>query len=400
MKLMSRIDKNKVCNTLRKNYPALWGIRKNLQRLKVERLGRYLLSEEEVRDGELHPDRKAAIIEPHLKKWRRLLAPVIKEMDLVIANSPVFKDLENKQDIRSDMLFCRLAYGFLPSEYAGFHFEKRSAEERKEFASDFDTNTFGYTVNDITAIQSFIDKGEGYKLSAPYYKRDAVVITNKKDYPAFEEFVQKHPEFVKKKVFSSMGKGVELVDTKAPGTDIQSLFEGMIRNGKHLLEERVIQSRELARVNPSSVNTVRCITFNTNDGIEVPYCFFKAGRNGAFVDNAGAGGIVVGVDPKTGTCFTDGFTEYGEQYANHPESGVAFKGLVLPEWESLIATCKEISAGFPKMNYLSYDLAHTDEGWVLIEVNEVGQFIIPQIVTQTGIKRELAEYMNRMPKMI
>mgnify|MGYP000503160321 FL=1 len=51
------------------------------------------------------------------------------------------------------MLFCRLAYGFIPSEYVGFELENKSPEQRKEFVSDIDTNVFGYSVNDIKELQ-------------------------------------------------------------------------------------------------------------------------------------------------------------------------------------------------------------------------------------------------------
>ena len=37
--------------------------------------------------------------------------------------------------------------------------------------------------------------------------------------------------------------------------------------GPRLLEERVVQNNVMGVLNPSSVNTVRCITLNTMDGI-------------------------------------------------------------------------------------------------------------------------------------
>ena len=50
------------------------------------------------------------------------------------------------------------------------------------------------------------------------------------------------------------------------------------------------------------------------------------------------------------------------------------------------------------MGYLSWDLAYTDSGWVVIEVNEVGQFIGPQMTMKKGIKKELWSYLERMQK--
>ena len=61
------------------------------------------------------------------------------------------------------MIFCRLAYGYIPSEYAAFAFERKSPFERKEYVSDLDISVFGYTVNDIVEIQKILDKAKMVK---------------------------------------------------------------------------------------------------------------------------------------------------------------------------------------------------------------------------------------------
>lgn len=394
------MDKNRVCYLLRKNYPKAFGIRRTLQRIKVDRVQRHLLPDAYIEPCEKDPSRKKDTIRPYLEKWAGYLRPTVAEMEIVLAKAPRYQDRADLDEVRTDILFCRLAYGFIPSEYVGFSLENRLPEERKAFVSDVDTNVFGYSVNDISQVQSFLDKAEGYKRVKDHFRRDAVVVEKAKDYPAFASFAEKHPVFVKKAVFSSMGKGVELVEWSEQASSPRDYFDRLIRQGKFLLEERVIQSDVLAQMNASSVNTVRCMTFSTREGIVVPYCFFKAGRNGSFVDNAGLGGIVVGVQPETGICFTDGFTEYGERFIAHPETGIPFKGFAMPDWKGLIEQCTDIARQFPDMRYLSFDMAHTDQGWVVIEVNEVGQFIIPQTVMQRGIRQELWDWLDRMEKCI
>ena len=52
------------------------------------------------------------------------------------------------------------------------------------------------------------------------------------------------------------------------------------------------------------------------------------------------------------------------------------------------------------VNYLSWDLAYTDHGWIVIEINEVGQLIGPQMTFQAGIKRELMKYYEQMEKFV
>ena len=148
------------------------------------------------------------------------------------------------------------------------------------------------------------------------------------------------------------------------------------------------------------MNTIRCITFKTNNGVETPYAFMRVGREGSFVDNGGAGGILIGIDVKTGILDTDGYDEYDNKYSSHPDTKVDFKGSQIPAWEELVYLCKEAASKVKDISYLSWDLAYTEKGWIVIEVNEVGQFIGPQIVMKRGIKKELEESLSRMKKVI
>lgn len=394
------MDKKRLCYVMRSHYPEIFGIRKFLQRVKVKRLYRYFLSEKEIRICELDSSKKEEIIAPYLLRWEKHLRPVVAEMEDILENARAYQIGFDKDELRTDMLFCRLAYGFIPSEYVSFAFENKTPAERKEFESDIDTNVFGYSVNNIKFLQSIIDKGDSYKQFATYFKRDALIVERLGDYDKFQAFIQKHPVFVEKKVFSSMGRGVNLIDIRGIETSEKEYFKRLIKDGKYLLEEKVVQHKEMAKFNASSINTIRCMTFRTSQGIEIPYCFMRTGRNGTFVDNGGSGGLVIGVNTLNGVVNTDGYDEYNGRFAMHPDTGILFQGSQIPAWEELINLCKEAAEKVEDMAYLSWDLAYTDQGWVVIEVNEVGQFIGPQMTMKRGIKTELMEYFNRMPKVI
>ncbi len=393
------MDKSRLCYIVRSHYPEAFGIRKFMQRLKVKRICRYFLTEEEVKICEWDDSRKKDIIAPYLKKWERQLYSTVAEMEDILRNAAVYRKMD-KDRLRTDMLFCRLAYGFSPSEYVSFALETRTPQERKAFESDTDTNEFGYSVNNIRSLQSILDKGDSCRRFSEYFKRDTLIIENYRDYDRFCDFLKRHPVFVEKNVFSSMGKGTRLVDVSELGMDEKSYFDSLIRTGKYLLEERVYQRPEMAKFNGSSVNTIRCMTFRTEQGIEVPYCFMRTGRNGSFVDNGGSGGLVIGVDAVTGVVNTDGYDEYNNCYPQHPDTGVTFQGSQIPAWNEVISLCKDAAAKIKDIGYLSWDLACTDQGWVVIEVNEVGQFIGPQMTMKRGIKKELEAYLTRMPKVV
>ena len=91
--------------------------------------------------------------------------------------------------------------------------------------------------------------------------------------------------------------------------------------------------------------------------------------------------------------------ELGNVYAAHPDSGVVYKGYQIPEWEKMIAICKEAAALFPRMKYCSWDMAHTEKGWVVVEANMAGQMVAQQMTINRGIKADLEKYMEDMDLM-
>lgn len=383
---------------IRSCYPEVFGIRKALQSLKVKRIDRYTLPSRLVELCESDDSEKEVVIAPYIKKWSKYLKPCYDELSVMVEKSPVFMGGGDYKKIETDIIFCRLAYGFIPSEYIGFALMNKTPEQRREFCSDLDMNRFGYTVNNLVEVQRVINKASSAEKYGYLFKRDYIIVKDKEDYDCFCGFIKKHPIFVKKKIFSSCGKGVELINLD--NVSIDDYFFELIASGTWLLEELVKQNDRMGYFNDSSVNTVRCITFKTKKGIVVPYCFMRTGRDGAFVDNGGSGGLLLGIDVNKGIVDTDGFDEYGIRYEKHPDSNKQFIGFEIPEWNQLITICKEAAYKETKMNYLSWDMAYGESGWVVIEVNEVGQFIGPQIVYRKGIKKELEQYLLEMEHVI
>lgn len=145
--------------------------------------------------------------------------------------------------------------------------------------------------------------------------------------------------------------------------------------GNWVAEELIVQAEEMANWNMSSVNTVRLLSFCTDDGIKFTTSFIRTGRDGAVVDNGGAGGIFAAIDEDSGKIITDGFDEFAHLYVCHPNSNIKYKGWQVPYWEELKETAIAVhSTVFPDMKYIGWDFALTEKGWVLIEGNW-GQFL-------------------------
>ena len=374
-----------------KYVPDIRIVTRLLSRIRTKRIVSYFIPEEDVKRGEASEAAKTEIVNDCLQKNWIGLSKSCEIADYVLRHSERYKNRDDKNHIRTDMLFCRLAYGFQPDEYLCFGFDQLDPEERKKWISDLDRYIKIFSMNDIKAAQLFNNKAETYRIFSKYYQRAAIRIKDKRDLNRFIAFCRTTPVFVRKDVFGGMGKGIELIDST--DCDLTALFNDMLSKGEQLLEERIIQNDVMAALNASSVNTIRCITMKTRHGIVVPYTFLKVGRNGSFVDNGGAGGILVGIDAETGVFSTHGYDEFMTEYVQHPDSGVVFKGYAIPRWNELKSICCEMAELVPDVRCIGWDMALTDDGWVVVEGNGMTQFIGPQIVYKRGIKEEVEALM-------
>lgn len=386
-----------VKETIRKRIPNWFWLRSLLAREKVKKYYKHVIPDEYIEVGEADPIAKADLVEHYAKAWPDYAIAVDNEIDKLFARADCYKGRTDLDSVRMDMRFCRFAYGFQPDEYLSFGLEGAPIDVRKSYVSDIDRNRYFCQMNDVVDFVTFMDKMETYRRFGDYYGREAICVSGQGDFEIFKAFVTYHPTFVKKRVDLSKGQSVALVDlTDATEDDMGKAFETLVGAGKHILEEPISQCSTMAMLNASSVNTVRCITFNTKRGIVIPYCFLKVGREGSFVDNGGAGGILVGINRQTGVLETKGFDEFGRSYEEHPDSHVEFEGFALPEWDKAIVLATEASKRMPNVKYLGWDLAHTDYGWIVVEGNGGGQMIGPQIVWQRGVKDEVERIMEDM----
>lgn len=393
---MKESYKNKIIELI----PNIGWIKRYLSKIRVKRVKGHLIPEADVVSGEQNAARKKSIVDKYMSSMKDYLKPTVTLAHEILGRVQEYKDRLDKDDIFTDMVFCRLAYGFQPDEYLCFGLEKQSMEGRRQWISDLERYVYIYSMNDIKDAQLFNNKARTYEIFGTYYGREAISIRIPKDYDRFSDFTEKHAIFVKKQVFEGCGRSIELVDIKNIGMEKKAYFERLIASGEHIIEEQIQAHDVISALNPSSVNTVRCITFRTRDGICIPFTFMKIGRNGAFVDNGGAGGLLVEIDPETGEFTSDGFDEDMVCYEVHPDTRVRFKGYQLPEWDRVLALCKEISLLTPNVMCIGWDLTYSDKGWIVVEGNGMTQLIGPQIVGKKGTKRKTMEIMRNMDLIV
>ncbi len=381
----------KVVYTIRKLLPDIPALHRKLAEMKLKEFRSQLLTVEQVQKGEADPDGISALIEACEADRGGQIRKLTEDYDAYLKAAGITYTPEEYESRRIRMLFDCLAYGFTPEEVEYYKLRERTLEQKKAYYTDMNRRMMPYIMSNFKQLQYVYDKAATYEKLGSYFKRELISINGNADFPKFEAFAKKHDAMVVKLVSDSCGHGISLVKP-----DLEHLghqFSEILEKGKCSIEERIIQADVLAAFNPSSVNTARVISFQTRHGVQIGPCFFRTGRKGEFVDNAGSGGVFIGIDPKTGILNSDGHDEYQHVYEEHPDSGLVFRGFQLPDWEGCIALVKEMCAVVPEIGYIGWDLAYTDQGWIVVEANGASQ-MVSQIDYDQGCKPEIEQFIQ------
>lgn len=287
-----------------------------------------------------------------------------------------------------DVIFSCFTYGASPDEYFLFDFERRNSSGRAAFVCDkerFDLERFLY---DFSRYEEIRNKYQAYCSYKEFYKRDCLLINKDTASADFEAFVSKHRVFVYKPTRAYCGIGVKKIDiSDYPSVD--ALYKELTALGEGLADEMIHQVEETKRFNPSSVNSVRIVTFlDSKRDVSFIAPFFRSGRSSSFVDNCGSGGFFAEIDIDTGIICTQAADESGHHSVVHPDSGVPFVGWQVPNWDELLSLSRRIAQKTEFARCLGLDFALTDKGWVVIEINAFPQFV-SQIPSQKGLKAKL-----------
>lgn len=311
--------------------------------------------------------------------------------------------------VMRDYLSLHRTKGLRPEEYYEFEFEKRSEEFRRDFLGLDEQRYYLELLNPLRYLSLARNKFVAHKMLENtgirtselycYYQPEAHYAENTEcagDLVGVLSILKTKgvQSCVIKTTESSHGdnvwviKSIEYQDKDATLTrfDGQHLPLSSVLGDEALIFESVVrQTEQFSAFNASSVNTVRFMTALYPDGsAKVIATFIKIGRVGRCVDNAGGGGNVdVCVDVATGEiCYAiqfDGW-HHVQDIDCHPDSGSPLNGVVIENWEAVKAEVIRFQQAFPYCKVAGWDIAITDEGPVVIEVNDfwdrTGQYFI------------------------
>lgn len=137
-----------------------------------------------------------------------------------------------------------------------------------------------------------------------------------------------------------------------------------------LLESVIKQHNVLARLNATSVNTLRIWARQTGREVAVKSCLLKIGGAGKLTDYSSTGGLAVPVDVKTGKLGVPLFRPPGEgESMTDGDISSKLENLEIPHWPDALRLAKKCLKVFPDHNLAGMDIAITEQGPLIVEIN-------------------------------
>ncbi len=192
------------------------------------------------------------------------------------------------------------------------------------------------------------------------------------------------------------GQGVTLVPGGSAAADYATLMDRY--PGDYTFQKVVAQHPVMAGLNPSSVNTVRIVTYRDFAGRRKPlYACLRFGGEGAVVDNVCAGGGFTGIDVATGQLLDRKRHTYFVMES--PDLPAHFFESV-PCWDTLLDAALSLHGRLPQMGIVGWDFCLTpEEKALLIEFNPRPGVGLQQAVGPMFSLEDLDEIMRRVSQV-
>lgn len=267
------------------------------------------------------------------------------------------------------MIYCLARYGARPIDYERFRFYEKSSHCRNRYLTFFRyMRLYKRLLKDAEGYPNIsADKVQEYKTFNDFIHRPWMSFSKLNgDLNSLKEFINQNGRVIAKPSHGEQGHGVAVITRESNLND----FLGDIGNVEYIIERVVENCTELKQLNPTSLNTLRIVTLIDKDSnVNVLGAWLRVGSSGNVVDNWGAGGVGYNVDIRTGIIDRLGQDKKNRPHLFHPGTDICMVGFQIPKFTIAVEEAKKMALTTPYARYVGWDIAITENGVDLIEMN-------------------------------
>ena len=177
---------------------------------------------------------------------------------------------------------------------------------------------------------------------------------------------------IKPSMFGKWGAGVRVFSTEGGSVSETETIEDLFGQfgEDFIIQEKVQQHAEMSRLNPTSLNTIRILSFLYGTEVIILYAVVRIGRKDRVVDNETAGGINADIDLASGKILDCAYGTPSEKRITHTDVGTELKGFEIPSFNQAISIVKKLHLRLPYFHLVGWDFGIDEQGRpVMIEWN-------------------------------
>ncbi|MEI6821632.1 MAG: sugar-transfer associated ATP-grasp domain-containing protein [Bacteroidota bacterium] len=326
------------------------------------------------------------------KQRRQHFLTEIYEIDMERFNN--CKERKDPSQIKKEMNILQKYWGCKPLHYYYHDFYRKDCkvtiEEMKKFVPDYFIYNLFYprSFKDYGILCE--DKGLTYAILKGYNLSQPKMIFRFDDGKFYDEFngpingtivdelinASKAEKLFVKPNLGMGGKGILIFNKKdqlfinEKGVKLEyNLLKKEVNEGSYVVQEGMIQSEEMNKLYSHSANTYRMVTECVNGEAKLVFSLLRMGSGGKQVDNASSGGLFIKIDPETGKMAEYAYTKYHTIHYEHPDTKFVYKDAKFSNWEEVKDFVLIVATKFRDIKYLGWDIAVSDKGPVVIEIN-------------------------------
>jgi len=258
---------------------------------------------------------------------------------------------------------------------------------KDKYAAEKLLNSFGLPITETIAVIGGNYPGENSEIGSLDELR---AFFNSAELPVFGKPVNANRSLGSARFSAYDQKTDELTLSNDRKISAEKLWHEIVSsfNGEYLFQKCLEANSSLKDITGGGLPTVRIVTLDSGNGPQVYRCCMKLTGNGNVADNFWRkGNLLAPIDSETGAlqAALTAMGIDGKLVTHHPDTGAKIEETVVPFWEEAKALSLSVAEFYKNALLIGFDIAITDDGPVIVEVNNDPHLIMLQIAFQKGV---------------
>ncbi len=303
----------------------------------------------------------------------RKIKAIDKEKLNKIASDIAARNNKSVSYVKNDMIKNFIKYGIGYTDYLKGDYINLTSEQKKTYVTTKSYYKLLKYLNNPKYDACMSDKIVFNRIFNKYLHREWIDLrtTSLDD---FKKFIKNKKTIFAKPPTDFGGHGIEKIVIKDI-KDIKSLYERLKEKKLNLIEDAIIQHKELDKLNPYAVNSFRVVTLVKDGKAYILANALRINLDDAFA--IGCSDAYMRLNEKGQICSRV-VDDVANVYTEHPIAKIKFDTVKVPYVKEAFDMALEAALVVPEVRYVGWDIAISENGPVILEGNEYPSYGLVQ----------------------